>query len=129
MHVSTEMLFIRMNRVKEANMWARANRGGEYAGRLIRKLAERNLRFAYTSSGNEEFLKWAVATRRGCGIFYKPNHAILLIGREDGDALLLDNNNISVVERVPWDVFVSSWKSYYGGFAWAVVDSPIPPKP
>lgn len=126
-HAST-ITMLKYNRHYAAARWYRSQyRGGEYADRLIRRMEAAGLRYAYTRSGDFEFLKWATRTRRGAGIFYKPRHAINFVGYDAEYAYLLDNNRVDTIERVPLETFKRLWRGRYGGFAWTLVYQPPPP--
>lgn len=117
-----------------ADWWRAQYSGGESAARLIRRMEAANLRYAYTTAGETSFLEWSVRTGRGAGLFYKPNHAINLVGLDSQYAYLLDNNATEYPERngtwerVPRAAFESRWRGY-GGFAWTLVYDPPPPLP
>jgi len=134
-HASTVMLLRWQKLFDVANKWRATYSGGEYSSRLIARMEAAGLRYAYTLDGDERFLEWAIQTRRGCGIFYKPNHAICLVGLDREYAYLLDNNYIDypernrTYERVPRAEFMQRWKYEYGGFAWTPVYSPPPMLP
>lgn len=133
-HASTKNLFIWTNQYEMAEWWSKTYSGGEYADRLIRRLEAAGVRYAYTTKGDFEFLRWCAATRRGAGIFYKPNHAINFVGMNDQVVWLLDNNATGYPEQhgsyeeVPIEKFKANWR-YYGGFAWTLVYNPAPPNP
>ena len=133
-HASTVMVLRHQGQYEMADWWRQQYSGGEYSDRLIKRMESANLRYAYTVDGDFEFLRWCVRTRRGCGIFYKPSHAINLIGMDDRYVYLLDNNDVTRPERdgipetVPINEFIRRWKGY-GGFGFTVVYTPNPPKP
>jgi len=115
-------------REEEAERWRRTFAGGEYASRLISRANGAGLRVAYTRDGEAEFLEWCHRTRRPCVIFYKPSHAIVFVGYQDGRAVLMDNNHPSRLEYVEKQRFIRAWRGY-GGFALTPVYSPAPPIP
>lgn len=133
-HASTVNLLRWQGQDEMADWWRKTYIGGEYADRLIQRLESAGLRYAYTTKGDFEFLKWCCRTRRGAGIFYKPSHSINCVGIDQQYVYLLDNNATNYpeqkghYEQVPVQQFVSSWKGY-GGFAWTLVYSPPPPNP
>lgn len=127
-----------------ADWWRKSYAGGEYDTRLVQRLEAANLRYAYAYGGSdkngngrddgEEFIEWTVRTRRGAGIFYKPNHSINLVGLDETYAYLMDNNATDYPEqqghweRVPRAEFFRRWRGY-GGFAWTLVYDPPPEAP
>lgn len=134
-HASTVNLLYWQGQEEMAEWWRKTYIGGEYANRLIQRLESAGLRYAYTTKGDFEFLKWCCRTRRGAGIFYKPSHSINCVGIDQQYVYLLDNNATQYpeqrghYERVPVQQFVSEWKNRYGGFAWTLVYNPPPPNP
>jgi hypothetical protein len=134
-HASTVMLLRWQKLFDVADKWRRTYSGGEYSSRLIQRMEAAGLRYSYTLDGDEKFLEWAIQTRRGAGIFYKPNHAICLVGLDQNYAYLLDNNAIDYPERfkryemVPRAEFMRRWKHEFGGFAWTPVYYPPPMLP
>lgn len=133
-HASTVSLLRWQGHAEMAAWWRSQYSGGETADRLIKRMDAAGLRYAYTAQGDIRFLEWACRTGRGAGLFYKPNHAINLVGLDDRYAYLLDNNDIhrperhGVWERVPRAEFEERWRGY-GGFAWTLVYTPPPPVP
>lgn len=133
-HASTVNLLLNANKEDLAKWWRQTYSGGEYADRLIQRMEAANLNFVYTKSADLSFIRWACETRRGCGVFYKPMHAINVAAMDDQYVYLLDNNATNYpernghYERVPIQEFQSKWRGY-GGFAWALLDTPLPPRP
>lgn len=125
-HASTVMVLRWQGHEELADWWRRTYSGGEHGQGLTSKCERAGLRFAYTNSGDEQFLEWVSRTRRGATIFYKPSHSICFCGYENGQAVLLDNNRIDVFERVEKQEFIRRWKGY-GGFALTMVYQPPPP--
>lgn len=134
-HASTVMLLRWQKNFAIADKWRATYSGGEYSSRLIQRMEAAGLRYSYTLDGDERFLEWCIQTRRGAGIFYKPNHAICLVGLDKDYAYLLDNNYIDYPERnrgyekVPRAEFMQRWKYEFGGFAWTPVYYPPPMLP
>jgi len=112
-----------------ADRWRKTWSGGAGVTDLARHAEGMQLRYAYTTSGDANFLEWVSATRRGAAIHYFPNHAITFCGYDEANnAVLLDNNRTQQYIRVPKEKFLSSWRGY-GGCAMTVVYSPWPPRP
>ena len=143
-HASNVNLLIFQSQFEMAEWWRKTYSGGEYDSRLIQRLEKAGLRYAYAHGGKdadrngqddgEEFMQWCIRTRRGAGIFYKPNHSINLVGLDEQYAYLLDNNATNYpeqqghYERVPLADFYRRWHGY-GGFAWTLVYDPAPSDP
>ena len=143
-HASNVNLLRYQGQMEMADWWRRTYSGGEYDDRLIQRLEAAGVRYAFAHGGKdanrdgrddgEQFLEWTVRTRRGAGIFYKPNHSINLVGLDDKYAYLLDNNYTDYpeknghYERVPREQFFRQWHSY-GAFAWTLVYDPPAPNP
>lgn len=115
---------------KKADEYRAKYRGGENTGgpSHTRKFDAEGLKYVTTQDGDVKLLEWACATRRGCGITYPAGHSIALVGHENGEAVLLDNNHVDRYDRVPWDTFVAKWKRL-GGQAFAFCYTPPPPTP
>ena len=133
-HATTVNLLRWQGQPDIAAWWRSAYSGGESSSRLVRRMEAAGLRYSYTTTGQIGFLEWAVRTGRGAGLFYKPRHAVNLVGLDAKYAYLLDNNDINHpervgrYERVPRDVFEARWRAY-GGIAWTLVYQPPPPLP
>ncbi len=143
-HASNVNLLKHQGQLELADWWRRTYSGGEFDDRLVRRLEAAGVRYAYAHGGKdangdgrddgEQFIEWCVRTRRGAGIFYKPNHSINLVGLDAQYAYLLDNNYTDYpernghYERVPRAEFFRRWHGY-GGFAWTLVYDPAPPTP
>jgi hypothetical protein len=132
-HASNIMLLRYQGLEELAAWWRRHYAGGERSDRLQERLTAAGVRFASTMNGDVSFLEWACRTGRGCGIFYKPNHSICLVGLDSEYAYLLDNNYVDLpeqrgYEKVPRAEFIARWQRQYGGFAWALVYQPPPPR-
>jgi hypothetical protein len=131
-HASNVSLLRWQGQYEMADWWRQAYSGGEYGDRLVSRLEAAGLRYAYTDSGDEAFLRWCIRTRRGAGIFYKPSHSINCVGMDDQFVYLLDNNATNYpestgdYEKVPIDEFWRRWKGY-GGFAWTLIYTPHAP--
>ena len=133
-HASTVSLLRWQGQFEMAGWWWRNYGGGESIGRLVRRMEAAGLRYAYVTNGDVSFLEWCMRTGRGAGIFYKPMHAINLVGLDQQYAYLLDNNYVTYPERnghwerVERSVFERRWRGY-GGVAWTLVYQPPPPLP
>lgn len=134
-HAATISLLRWQGQFDMANWWKDNYYGGESISRLTRRMDAAELKFAYTSNGDFSFIRWCVRTGRGAGIFYKYNHAINLVGMDENNVYLLDNNNINYPEHngkwetVPIETFKDKWVNNYGGVAWTLVYYPPAPLP
>lgn len=113
--------------------WVRANHRGRAGIANARAIFDRfGLPYRYTTDGDERLLEWAVAHGHGACIYYKPNHAINLIGLDEQYAYLLDNNHTSHqqkkghYERIPRETFLYNWKHRYAGGAITLTTPPLP---
>lgn len=133
-HATTVNLLKWMGQDELAIWWRNNYSGGEYDDRLIKRMEAANLKYAYIharekgAAAGRNFLEWCSRTRRGAGIFYKPNHAINYIGQDATYVYLLDNNATKIYEPVPVSTFYSNWMGF-GGFAWTLVYNPPPHEP
>ena len=134
-HASTINLLIWQGQEDLAKWWRENYSGGEYSDRLLRRMESANLRYAYTTSGDEKFLEWCVRTRRGAGIFWKTKHAINVVGMDDQYVYVLDNNYVDYpedqghYERYERSYFLNEWRNRFGGFSFTLVYVPPPPTP
>jgi hypothetical protein len=135
-HATMVMLLRWQQQYQLAGHWRQTYSDGEYAddswnpgSNLARKFDAENVRYAYTTEGDVEFLKWAIRTRRGAGITVKGGrHMVALVHLDDKTAGLLDNNDITKVIYVDAERLISEWKNSHG---WAVtpIYTPAPPLP
>ena len=99
-----------------------------YVRRLVAKAEDAGMRFAFTGSGDEQFLEWCSRTRRGAVIFYYSSHSISFCGFMGGSAVVMDNNNVERLIYIPKAEFLQRWRGY-GGVAFTPVYTPSPPPP
>jgi hypothetical protein len=131
-HASNVMVLRWQGQYEMADWWRKNYSGGENDTRLVARLEAAGLRYAW--GRDESFLDWTSRTRRGAGIFYKPNHSICMVGIDSQNAYLLDNNDIGYPERnghyetVPRAEFIQRWHGY-GSFGWTMVYEPPPAEP
>lgn len=133
-HATMINLFRWQGRYWMAAHWRQTYGNGESAdatwdprSNLADKLTREGVRFAYTTDGDEAFLRWACGTRRGCGVtVLGGRHMVALVHYDDEWAGILDNNDISQIIWVPRETFLAEWKNSNG---WAVtpVYTPAPP--
>lgn len=135
-HATMVMLMRWQQEYRLAEHWRQTYADGEYAddswnsgSNLATKFNQENVRYAYTIEGDEKFLEWAIATRRGAGVTVKGGrHMVALVHLDDKQAGLLDNNSIDEIIWVDRDRFIAEWKNSNG---WAVtpIYTPAPPLP
>lgn len=131
-HASNVMVLRWQGQYEMAEWWRKNYIGGENSDRLVSRLEAAGLRYAW--GRDISFLDWTARTRRGAGIFYKPNHSICLVGLDSQNAYLLDNNDVQYPERnghyetVPRATFERQWIGY-GAFGWSLVYEPPPSIP
>jgi hypothetical protein len=128
-HASMVSLLRWQGRPNTANRWMATYGGGENPDRLKQRFDREGVRFAQTLEGDETFLAWAIRTRRGCGVtVHEGTHMVDLIDLTDEEAVLLDNNNVGRLIRMPRDEFLAEWHASHG---WAVapVYTPAAPSP
>ncbi len=109
-----------------ADNWPYEN--GEWATRFAARCDERGIRYAYTSKRNDvNFLEWAIATRRGCGVSVRSGrHMVTLVHLDSKWAGILDNNDTSTITYVPRDTFLNEWMNS-SSWAYTILMSPPPP--
>lgn len=109
--------------------------GANIDGNLNVILERAGFKFAMTTTGDPEWLKWCSRTRRPAAIEYYGRHCVTFISAVPYDspnprwAKLLDNNHPERYDYIEWDKFVHRWKHMYGGCAVAVIVPPQPPLP
>jgi hypothetical protein len=106
---------------------------GDGAGpeRLDSIFDEEGVRYAQTVSGDENFLTWALETRRGCGISWdipEGHHFVDLVYLDGEQAMLLDSNAPGRFITIPRDELITNWKES-GGWAITPVYTPAAPLP
>ncbi len=110
-----------------ANYWRENYENGSWPERLVEEFEKEDIRYAYTTDGNVDFLEWAVSTRRGCGITVMGGiHMVALVHLDDEVAGILDNNYTENIKWVSRESMIAEWQSSRG---WAVtpVYTPSPP--
>ena len=128
-HATMISLFRWQGRYHTANAWRQRYSNGEWPANLRRKFDANNIRYAYVTNGDVNFLEWACSTRRGCGVTVQGGlHMVALVHFDDKWAGILDNNNVSMITWVPRETFIAEWKASMG---WAVtmIYTPAAPLP
>ncbi len=127
-HCSTSNLFWWLGEYAKAAEYIHRYHGGENPRHHPDKLQAIGAKFAMTSDGDTSLLEWAIANRRGAGVTWSDSHVINLVGRENGQAVLMGNhpNGIRRFFRQPWADFIQEWKSR-GGWAFVILDGDVPP--
>lgn len=128
-HASLITLLRWQGQYEMAEWWRQEYSEGEYLDRVIKRMEAAGLRYAVGNLGDDRFLEWACRNRLGAVIFFKPYHAINIVGMTDTTVTLLDNNHIFEYETMPRDEFMYAWKNYFGGVAFTPVYQPAPPYP
>jgi hypothetical protein len=112
-----------------AEFWARNFGDGETFAGVAAKLDQAGVRWAGTTAGDEQFLAWAIRTRRGAAVVVaEGRHMVNLVGLDQTSAHILDSNAPETVATWPRDKFLSEWHRS-GGWAVTPVYSPPPPRP
>jgi len=118
-----------------ADRWFRNHSGGEVTWTMREQLDSEGVRYAWCESGNEKFLEWAVATRRGACIRYRARpdsqgfHMVNVVHLTDKLVGILDNNDVRKFKWIDRDRFMQNWKTSEGGWAFTPVYSPAAPLP
>jgi len=146
-HASLISLLRWQGRPQAADWWRRTFSGPAYVGletsrtghkTLIQCAQLAGMRYARTTSGDAGFLEWCSRTRRGAVVEFDyvfrgsvrriGAHAVTFCGFVDGLAVILDNNRIDRLIRIPKLTFLTYWRKS-GGDAFTVIYTPGPPKP
>jgi len=141
-HAAMQDVLVAQGMAWTARLWRQKYRGGAGVSTLRTICEALDLRYAYTTTGEVEFLEWCSRTRRPACIFYNRSttspyaaHAITFIGFDRGTAILLDNNDPRREHATPKDQFIRQWNTcgrnygYHGGVAFTVVYTPVGPLP
>lgn len=103
--------------------------GGQSEQSILAKMERLEIEYAYTNSGDVDFIDWCARTKRGATIFWKPGHSCTLVDIDAENAVVLDNNNVGEYEYTPREQFIRRWRGY-GGFALTpLAGVPAPPIP
>ncbi len=102
---------------------------GAHPARVAEVFRQRGIR-AWSIEGRQtiQWIEWALATGRWCGISYGTAHMIAAVGRRpDGRAFaIVDNNYPGEVRWVSRDVFLREHRAYGGGWC-VILRTPGPP--
>jgi hypothetical protein len=136
-HASTITLLNMHNMEELADWWRNTYHSGDYnssEGGIQRKLIDAGVKFAFTETGDADFLEWACRNRLGAVIFFKPAHCVNLVDFNETHAVILDNNSPEEFEMYPREEFLRRWRAAYTdgggtGFALTLVYPPPPPWP
>ena len=118
-HASAIMSMRYMSMYAQADFWRKNYAYGEYATRLSNRMKREGIPNVLHTRGSLEFLEDCSRTRRPAVIGYGTRHSQLFCGFQNGEALILNNNDIDNPYTVPIDKFLRVWRANNGG--WAVV--------
>lgn len=132
-HASTVNMLRYLGLHDQAQQYWSRYQGGEWPSRHKKKLDAMGIRYAVTVDGDDSLLEWAVTNRRPAGVTWgrqlDMDHMLNLMGRENGEAVLLGNNVTNEYRREPWAEFLRNWR-ISGGWAVVLLDGmPPPPTP
>lgn len=109
---------------KAANWMRRNDYGAAYVvSSIARRCRQFKIGYRYEQKGNAEFLEWVSKTRRVAVLSHEKGHAVNFLGFGNGQAILLDNNRISLRYCIPKREFLRQWR----GYAIALTELPPPP--
>lgn len=134
-HAAMINLFRWQGKFAFANYWGRKYSNGETPDAIVGdprnnladKLTREGVEFAYTTSGDVDFLQRACDTRRGCGVtIMGGKHMVNLVHLDETYAGILDSNDPNTIHWVPREQFIAEWQNSNG---WAVtpIYTPAPP--
>lgn len=133
-HASLISLLRWQGQYKLADRWRRTHSGGETTWTMRQELDEARIPYAWHVGGNEKFLEWAIATRRGACIQYKDSpgstcyHMVDVVHLTPKWVGILDNNDVRNFKWIDRRQFMSNWKSSQG-WAFTPAYSPAAPLP
>ena len=126
-HASLVTLLKWQGRNGTAGYWKRNNGNGANPWTTADRMDAANIRYAYVTNGDVDFLEWACSTRRGANITVNGGrHMVTLVHLDDEKAAILDNNNITEFRWMPREALISEWHASYG---WAFTPVYSPPAP
>ncbi len=108
-----------------AQWWTSSYSGGEYSQRLHRRLDAAGIRYAFTTEGDWEFVERCVGLRLGCAVNWPSGHMVTLVGMDEQNVYLIDNNSTHAIATRSKQQFKREW----GGWATTIVYTPPPPPP
>lgn len=116
---------------KRADEYRSRYRGGESPGPHKRKLDAFGAKYAMTTDGDPKLIEYAIANRRMVAWTDMAMHYRNLMGRENGQAVLMGNGlqGRKEYQRIPWEQAMRAFNQQGG---WAVVcleGCPSPPTP
>lgn len=117
-----------------ADWWRQTYRDSETIFGTIKKLTAAGVPFAYTATGDIQFLEWATRNRLCVILYHVPNgHCVNLVAMTETEAIILDNNNpetYSIISRYELEhQWLETLPSYAQGSGWALAILMTPPPP
>lgn len=130
-HASFITLLRWQGRSDFADYWRRKYDSGETPSEFNAHLNAEGVRYAMTKGGEDQFLEWAVRTRRGaCVVSHRGSHMETLVHLDDSTAILIDNNFPGKFRQLPREQFLSEWRmGPNGGWAVTPIYTPAAPLP
>lgn len=133
-HASLISLLRWQGQARIADRWRRTHSGGEFTWTMKADLDEAGIPYAWCENGDERFLEWAIATRRGACVQYTNSprsrcyHMVNVVHLTSKWVGILDNNDVRKFKWMGRDQFMRNWKSS-NGWAFTPVFSPAAPLP
>lgn len=126
-HAALRHLFHWQGQHEFAEWWGAHHGNGESCDGLAAKLDAAGVRYAQTTSGEENFLEWAIRTRRGAAVVVQNGaHMVNLVGLDASTAKILDSNDPGRIQTFPRASFLRDWKQSGG---WAITPVGVPGAP
>lgn len=132
-HATTITLLKWQGMYQAAAEWRARYGGGEATAQKPHtdKFDDLGLKHVETNDGDEDFIRWALLTRRGVGVSAYSGHCLTWIGLEVKDGqesiLELDNNDTNHPKWRTWNDAVGKWKSEGHGHGFTFTNGHIPP--
>lgn len=132
-HATTITLLKWQGMYEAAAEWKRRYGGGEATAQKPHtdKFDDLGLKHVETNDGDEDFIRWALLTRRGVGVSAYSGHCLTWIGLEIKDGVEqiveLDNNDTNHPKWRLWSVAVPQWKNEGHGHGFTFTNGKIPP--
>lgn len=127
-HSSVENILKASGAYETAATWEKLYTGGEYSHRLAERFDAQRIGFAMTTTGSEDFLRWATgndnSSHRMCAVSLLGAHVLNLCALTQNTAFYLNNwqSNYQreTAQAMDRDDFLSDWRKR-GGWAFAIL--------
>lgn len=131
-HATSITLLNWQGEYEAAAEWKRLYSGGEATAQSphTNKMDHLGLKYVVTNDGDEDFIQWALESRRGCGVACPRGHCVAWVGLTEHDGqrwiTVLDNNHVDTPHEEEYSTLLRKWQNH-GGHAFAFTGGKVPP--